>query len=48
MPLIALDDFRFTMPIRTGQYASLDMITFIIQYILLNRFNRDKGVLFLS
>ena len=30
---IALDDFRFTMAIHTGQYASFDMISFIICFI---------------
>ena len=29
---IALDDFRFTMVIQTGQYASFDMISFIIMF----------------
>ena len=42
----ALDDFQFTMAIRTGQYTSLDIITFIWCFIKL--VNRDKGVLFLS
>ena len=29
---IALDDFRFTMAIHTGQYAYFDMISFIIMF----------------
>ena len=31
--MIVLDDFRFTVAIRTDQYTSIDMISFIICFI---------------
>ena len=43
---IALDDFRFAMAIHTGQYASFDMISFII--VLLNRLKATNYKLLVS